>query len=426
MQAILLALFLLAGEFKADPRLAWIPIDLTVMLGLLLGIVTAYRVMTQDLRFQHQLTHQIIGTVVFAIPLLWTVWTDLAVDKVSRMFTLTLISFFAPLFLIRSRSDLRTLLKAVTVIALLIALDAASILAQEFGNWNEAARLTASGSNTIALGRMCGLGIVAALVFRGRKPWIQVTIQVLALVVLVPVMFASGSRGPLLAIVITAAVMFGLFHARSLKHWLVLILLGVVFVGGLVAGSFLAPEQSRGRIQMFFGSGAFEDTRANASVATRTKAIRLAVDTIVETPFGLGWGGYAGIAQGLDVTYPHNLLLELFVEGGWIPGVLFCTALIAALMRGGMAALRSTTVEERWTLLIAVNMFVNSLVSGDINDNRLLFAFLAVTAMVSDLPKGASREGSTESTLLQQMRRHSAKGGKQHAKRSVGGYTSSI
>jgi hypothetical protein len=68
--------------------------------------------------------------------------------------------------------------------------------------------------------------------------------------------------------------------------------------------------------------------------------------------------------------YPHNLLLETSLESGWLCGTATAAVLAAALAsaaRGGGDA-----------VLFAGLVFcaVNALVSGDVNDNRALMAFL--------------------------------------------------
>ncbi len=392
MQAIFLAVFLLAGEFKADPRLAWLPFDLTVATAVVLCLFVGYHVLRLDVRFQKQLALLILGLALFAIPLLWTVWTDYAVEKSSRMFTLTLLACAAPLLLVRDRAEAKTLLKALTVIALVIAGDALFTLWREMGTLKEESRLTGAASNTIILGRLCGIGLIGILMFRGMKPWVRLLLKGAALLVLVPLIFASGSRGPLIAIIVTLALFFLLFNARTVRQWLLMILAGGVFAAALVVGSYIAPEGSRSRMQETYRSDPTEDTRESASAAARLQGAKISIKKIIVTPLGTGWGGFAGMAQELGILYPHDLILEVFLEGGWIPGALMCAAFVMIFRKAGIVARRSGALTDRWVFLLAVFMFVNSLASGDFNDNRLLFAMLAVASTLEQMDGGLVRK----------------------------------
>ena len=395
MQAVFLGLFLLVGEYKADPRLAWIPFDLTVGLASVLLLFIAYHLAKLDVKYQKQLVYLFMGVAACAIPLLWTVWTDFAVEKASRMFTLTLLACAAPLLILRDRMDARLLLRTLTVIGLLMAADALFSLWRDTGTWKEESRLTAMGSNTIALGRAAGIALIGILVSHGRRRWLTLAGKALAILVLVPVIFASGSRGPLIAIIVTMALFFLLFNARTLKQWLVMLLTVGIIALALVVGSMVAPQGSRERIEQSANADPTEDTRENASFAARYQAVKLSLKRIARTPLGLGWGGFAGISQELGVTYPHNLIVETFVEGGWVCGVLLCGTLVLLFRKAVKLARRSGSVTDRWVFLLAVFMFINSLMSGDINDNRLLFALLALASILEEMEPGRSHKPSS-------------------------------
>ena len=382
MQAIFLAIYLLVGEFKADERLAFIPFDLTVATAGALTLFALWRVLRMDVRYQKQLVWLIIGVSLFAIPLLWTVWTDYAMEKSSRMFTLSLLAFAAPLLLITERDDLRLFRRALTVIALMIAADAMYTLWTEMGTFKEEARLTATGSGTIALGRASGIALIGFLVARGKRRWLRLLMKATALLVLVPVIFASGSRGPLMAIGVTLVLFFLMFNARTLKQWLVMILTVGLFGLALLIGSEIAPEGSRSRMEESIRNDPFEDTRENASAATRIRALKISVKKGAVTPLGIGWGGFAGMAQEMGITYPHNLIVEIFLEGGWVPGALVLLAFYVIFRRSAKHARATRSVNDQWIFLLAVFMFVNAQVSGDFNDNRLLYALLALASMV--------------------------------------------
>jgi hypothetical protein len=98
-----------------------------------------------------------------------------------------------------------------------------------------------------------------------------------------------------------------------------------------------------------------------------------ALGLTLQNPFGLGLGGFERYAL-LDLRYPHNMLLEVGCEMGWLP-LLGLLILIAASLVCMVRVLRR---EYSWqTLFLAtvlLNSLLNAMVSGDLNDNRLFFA----------------------------------------------------
>ena len=95
-------------------------------------------------------------------------------------------------------------------------------------------------------------------------------------------------------------------------------------------------------------------------------------------PFGIGWGGAAVDLLPVGL-YPHNIVLEVFVEAGWLTGVLFLGIFALGVVRAwrgaaGWAELGVLALLAYWT--------VNALVSGDVNDNRAFFAMLGAALSV--------------------------------------------
>jgi O-antigen ligase len=87
----------------------------------------------------------------------------------------------------------------------------------------------------------------------------------------------------------------------------------------------------------------------------------------------VGVGGFDRYAP-LELHYPHNLLLEVGSELGWIP--LF--SLVVLLTWSVIVVVRILRREYAWhTLflsLVFMSALMNAMVSGDLNDNRVLYA----------------------------------------------------
>ena len=102
-------------------------------------------------------------------------------------------------------------------------------------------------------------------------------------------------------------------------------------------------------------------------------------------------------------SYPHNILLEIWFELG-LPGL----ALFGALIAVAVAALAPWRLLHKcpWALLalaLFTNALINASVSGDLNDNRLLFAsmgllLLAGTAYRHQAKQATASPASHEKT----------------------------
>ena len=94
--------------------------------------------------------------------------------------------------------------------------------------------------------------------------------------------------------------------------------------------------------------------------------------------------------MGEDVRlYPHNLVLELGAENGLI-GVLIFGALIIVTFAIGLTFLKRekglARVVVRYLLVVCCFSLLNAMVSGDINDNRILFTFVGLIGVMSRIP----------------------------------------
>jgi O-antigen ligase len=247
--------------------------------------------------------------------------------------------------------------------------------------------VTGIASNTITLGRAAGfLFLVVGMRFLlGTWAWIRQSQRLALVLVAATTLLFSGSRGPLLAAFF--ALLLTLFIDRRSKTFPRLaILAGLVSIGLASAWSFV-PAGSLARI-ISFATGDF-----GGSALTRQVALDKAIPQILTHPLGIGWGGFMGQIHelaGQARQYPHNLLAEAFLEGGWLTG--FGIVYLVFASRARMA--RSATREDYalWMGLFLF-FFFNALVSGDINDNRIFFTVLG-------LGIGTSMGNSNDGTFI--------------------------
>jgi len=100
---------------------------------------------------------------------------------------------------------------------------------------------------------------------------------------------------------------------------------------------------------------------------------------------GLGIGGFSVFYNGYDAPrglYPHNIFLEIGSELGILGLFAFifviCKSIIVAFDNIKKSKLEWNYYINISLLMSLIFMLINSSVSGDINDNRLLFTTLGL------------------------------------------------
>ena len=390
LKGAILACFLTAGYLKADPRLTWLPVDMTLLFAGLTVLLVFVRLLRNNIRAHGYFFWVLLLFGFFAIPLVWTDWTPYAFEKVTRLFSLTFLAATAPALLFDNSKDEAKFFNSLLVISLIMAID--SIVSMLSGGGGDRLtgggddRLTALGSNTIALGRAAGFAILW-LVYLVESRALSLPAAALPLGCCVIAALGSGSRGPLAAVVfpfVLAKVAFSAFCFKDLlRH--ALVVGGIIFC--LFLGMSLVPQSASEKIAGFLTG------ETDMSIEARRDAYALSVHCIPAHPFGAGWGGFSSINQNASggyrivtpsgndgelLVYPHNILLELTLECGWACGLYFALSIIALMWSLWMQGIKKINNLAIILFQLVLFYFINALISGDINDNRHLLALLAV------------------------------------------------
>lgn len=374
---LIFALFLTAGNFKADPRLEWLPVDFTLLMALATVVFVIKEFLKSGLRVPTSLPLLLGFFLLFLPSTLWTDWHSYAIVKTVRFFTLTLLATVAPLFLIRSRRDLRRFLAALALLGGVMAADALLFLLAggEQLHRSLAARLMIFSSSTITLGRAAGISFLWMALLRPRG-WAMSLLAFSSIGVLAIVILGAGSRGPLLATAAALFVTVVLFQWRkpsSIVRFAAVVIVGAL---GVMWAYPMLPGGSLLRAERFF-SGEF-----GSSELLRVQAYRVSWETIRENPLGIGLGGFAKRSDlwlGEARQFPHNILLETLLEGGWLAGIYFAFLLVRACQNVKCFTRKLTGVTEFRTLFaVLLFLLMNDMVSGELNDSKMLLAFVGL------------------------------------------------
>lgn len=216
----------------------------------------------------------------------------------------------------------------------------------------DAGRITYGNSNPIWMGRILGVGALAAAAAAINRPSLRIPAVGLFTIIALSVL-VTGSRGPFFSIFIALASTFGLMKFSS-KYWIISIFFYIITLSAIVIFGFF-PDYFRA-----LSFGGLNDQ----SYDYRSETIQYTLDIIRYSSNGIGVGQFSFSG----FTYPHNIILESFVEWGWLFGALFSSFVI-----GGVALCLFLERNIFLFSLLAVFEFLNSIVSGDMTSPRLLY-----------------------------------------------------
>ena len=392
---VVFVIFLCAGHFKANPALAWLPFDLTVAAAGLALVLSAVYFFVTGARIRTEASCLAWFFASMALALFATDWTPYAIEKGSRFFTLTLLAAFLPAVILTRLEGVRRFV--LLVITLGMVLSAGVVLQLAAGGFTGGLdeRTTGFATVTTSLAWDAGLALVGlyALTLRGGK-WLWMSVPCLPLVVAI---VASGARAPLL---VAPAVIALLTICFSRKQRSIAIALVLIAAGGLLFTRYssLLPQGSVMRIQSFL-QGQYD-----SSADERRNLNLVALEVIAKRPLGNGFGGFAhfyNFGGVTDQVYPHNIVLDIAVDNGIFVAALFVCILAWAVRKSYLAA--RITPDFQPLLGMLLFSLSNSLISGELNLDRMLFALLGIALQADSLIAGTQGCGASTERVANEL-----------------------
>ena len=269
-----------------------------------------------------------------------------------------------------------TTLRLYVLLTLGVALAGAAVLTQHLSSNDATQVFTARFSigttyNPIWVGRTAAIGVLISLAlilggFSRRASWVGYV----SLPFLIVALLASGSRGPVVALLVALVVLVALvMQNRALRRRLVQIAVGVAVAA--VVAALIVPSSAVDRSASFL----FGNTSALSSNG-RTQLWGEALSLFYGHFWtGVGTGGFAEHAP-TGIFYPHNIVLEAAAELG-VLGVAVLVAFLFLALRTGFRAWREAASHEdriaaALILSILVATVLNSLLSDAIETTDTL------------------------------------------------------
>lgn len=384
---IVLALFLEIGKLKGIPGFTELfPIDPTLTLGICLWAAVIWRAGRLWLYPPRIFALFIPFTLMMVISLIYTPDFAAGLEKTGRFIILTGAATIAPFFVLTSEAKVRRFLLALIFIGFGVAAGALPHLDAE-------ERLTLPGGLTIELAVVCA--VTLAIIF-AMTPHMRTRKAQVLMLSLVPLVFytllSAGARSALLSLIVSSMLIVYV----NRQHFRLYAAAGVALA---VMLSFVhIPDLAL----EYLGSLIHSDDPLN----WRGHLMLTGIDLTVDRPLlGVGVGGFPYFgkestpAPWFLYNWPHNVFIEISAEWGLPSALLMLVLVIVAFAEAGRMAFaqerhdRGMAAAVLALLVIGLLTFLNT---GDINDNRPMFTYLALPFVLHRALAGRGARNAAE------------------------------
>jgi O-antigen ligase len=281
-------------------------------------------------------------------------------------------------FSIKSKADFEDTLFYMFLLSLgLMVLGALSIVTSQ-----NIRRLAVLGGGPNVYYRFMLQGAVIASYFAIVKKWR--IIAILSLLIMIVFAFLTGSKGAMVTLIITGVSLAVFYILVVMKEFswkrlgmIVAIVLAVVLVSAVVLDVFGNVRTINRMLSVLDIERLLRQNTFN----TRLSFIKTGVDMLMQRPiFGYGAGGFYhySLNLGVIISYPHNIIVELFSEHGLVGGVTFMMLLLLFIAQTLKTLTHSKATFQSLSLLVTciglfVMYFTAAQMSGDLVDSRAVF-----------------------------------------------------
>jgi O-antigen ligase len=298
--------------------------------------------------------------------------------KLQRFLAENLLFLVAGILIARRRRDFDLwagLLLATTTLSALVVMQGLAADPSKFESVGGRFALYAEAT-PIGLGRDTAaamlVGVYLILVTTAARKRLA---ALAALPILMIAFVASGSRGPLLGLLVGLVVLLALtLHDPASRRRVLLVAVAVLASAILIPQ--LVPGQNTSRVFSILVGNSSHESLSNG----RVDQWSLAWQTFTGHPLaGIGTGGFSALSP---EVYPHNILLEAASELG-IFGLLFVLGLIVSTGVTLARVWRTGAARDRHRAALvsalAVAAVLNACVSGDIATNSFVWLAAGLT-----------------------------------------------
>lgn len=236
-------------------------------------------------------------------------------------------------------------------------------------------RVSIFGLNPIGIARVSGIatvvgvGLILARRYRNSGELLVLAFGSVAGLAATTV---TGSRGPFIAVFLTLFVLV-LIANRVGRFGLMQIGLMLIAAVGALVWLFASGRGATGRLTSGGDTG-------------RSVFFGDALDVGFKSPIGIGWGDLPGVLTGYSnsdgILYPHNIVIEIFVEGGVVALLGFFVLAVTALRTSAVSAFDKQNHMSPLVFAFLIFTLINAQFSSDIVGNRVMWFAIALSLYI--------------------------------------------
>jgi len=394
---ISLIFFLFLPSFK-DWFMENIPIfesiDLTILSFFIVVTAVLIKYMKSEIEFNFIKKYPnifwsfIFFVAIVSISFLYTRASRSGLEKLLKFSILNTGIFLSSLVLFQGKQTNTRSLNIITVIASILGLSLLGVIVYNLFKGNIVEyflRFSMLSANPISVARFISIGMILIFyrILKEDRPSMNLILWVFLGLLFVS-LIGTASRGPLLSVMIGLTIYAYCFS--NIDRWK-LWLLGLGFILFILLMVLILPEGMTRRF-MIIGSPdtsiVFQGkTRQVSTIFNRFYFWQLSLITMFKNLrnfiFGLGIGGFSSLFILKDFRiYPHNMFFEVLVEFGILGFGFFMWHFISSIeiIRKYFKnnSITSNNLPIPW-LIISITIFISSMFSGNLTDNRMLWLF---------------------------------------------------
>lgn len=382
--------FILSSVFKAI--FTWFPVDMTAFFMGWSALVAIKRLFANPTIEKRAINPIIIFTVLALIiiaSLLYTPGTEYATSKSLLFVTLTAWSFFGVFILIRDLDSLSLFIKGILFYSVI------SVGYTVFDYFNSGlttgyGRFGINDSNILGLARISGFGAIILLVlylYNNIKIKKKI-IPLILFIISVTALMITGSRMPLASFLFSIIVLFVLSFkfkrfnfnidikiSKKLLSLIISVPVILILVMPFINSGIFYTSITR-FLRMFSTEGSIDAARSNLY----SFGFSLWEDSPI---FGKGIGSFPIYFWGVDRRdYPHNIFIEALSELGFIGFAIIFILIVISIIHIFKGYVEGLNNYQLAVVLGFIYFLLNANTTGDFNDNRILFTFIALCCML--------------------------------------------
>lgn len=210
-------------------------------------------------------------------------------------------------------------------------------------------------------------------------------IKYLFVVLFIIVSLFTGSRGPFYSLLLVMLLYF-FINFRKL-FWKSTIVFSLITAAVLISGFHTKLSEFKTVSRVFMN---LQDGGSKKSTG-RFIIYQTSFNEIVDYPLGIGSGNfdvYSDKRQYLiskKIYHPHNLFLEIFIEFGLFSFIFFCLYILYSIRISYKKNITSSSKFGNLLFYTFTFLLLNSMISGDLNDARLLLVFIPLMNIKEDV-----------------------------------------